>query len=102
MNENISNSKFSLKTIVLLLLPIMLLAGVIAVFLNTSAGLEFKAPVPIEDLTVERIVMQPGSIEIDLRNASPQALTIAQVVIFGFAFLALMGTIDNSNLFKET
>ena len=28
--------------------------------------------------------------------------TIAQVVIFGFAFLALMGTIDNSNLFKET
>ena len=80
MKEKTLMSRFSIQTIGLLL-PIILLVGVIAVFLNTGGGLDFDVPIPIEDLSVERIFMEPGAIEIILRNASPGELSIAQVVI---------------------
>lgn len=72
---------FSWLTAVLLLLPLILLGGVIALFLNTGGGLDLAAPVPIEALTVERIILKPGSIDVIVRNSGPEALTIAQVAI---------------------
>jgi hypothetical protein len=65
----------------LLLLPLILLGGVIAVFVRTGGGLELAPPAPVEELTVERTVLEPGSIDIAVRNSGPEELTIAQVVI---------------------
>lgn len=66
---------------ILLVLPLVLLGGLIWLFLSTGGGLDLEAPVPIEALTVERTVLRPGVIEISVRNASPEPLTISQVVI---------------------
>jgi zinc transporter, ZIP family len=72
---------FSWLTALLLLLPLILLGGVIALFLNTGGGLDLAAPVPIEALTVERTILKPGSIDVIVRNSGPEAVTIAQVSI---------------------
>jgi ZIP family zinc transporter len=73
--------QFSPTTAVLLILPLIVLAGVIVLFLSTGGGLKLSAPAPVEALTVERTILKPGSIDIVLRNAGPKDLTIAQVVI---------------------
>lgn len=68
-------------TLGLLLLPIILLAGVIAIFLNTGGGLNLDAPVPVETLTIERYVLKDNLIEIYVQNTSPQEITLAQAII---------------------
>ncbi len=75
------NKAFNLKTIVLLLLPLVILAGVIVLFLNTGGGLDLAPPAPVEDLTIERYVLNPDRIDIHVRNSGPEAVRIAQVVI---------------------
>jgi len=72
---------WGLTSAVLLLLPLLLLGGVIALFLSTGGGLKLTSPAPVEALSVERTILQPGSIELVVRNTSPQDLTIAQVVV---------------------
>jgi len=73
---------FSLKTASLLILPVLLLAGVILLFLSSNgAGLNVNPVVPIESLAIERTVLTPGTIALHLRNTSPQDLRIAQVII---------------------
>jgi zinc transporter ZupT len=72
---------FSLTTAVLLILPLVALAGVIVLFLNTGGGLALSAPAPVEALSVERTILKRGSIDIAVRNAGPEDLRIAQVVI---------------------
>ena len=72
---------FNMTTAILLLLPLVVLGGVIILFLNTSGGLQLKSPAPVEDLSVERTVLSPGHIEIHVRNAGPEDLTIAQAII---------------------
>lgn len=70
------------NTLGLLLLPLALLAGVIALFFYTSgAGLNVEPAAPIESLSFERTVLRPGEIEFQVRNTSPQALTIAMINI---------------------
>jgi hypothetical protein len=73
----------NLTTTALLILPLVVLAGVILLFLKTGGGLNMAPPVPIETLTVERTLLQPGRIEIALRNTSPKNLTISQVIVNG-------------------
>jgi zinc transporter, ZIP family len=72
---------FGLPAALFLILPLLLLAGVIVLFLTTGGGLQLTSPVPVEDLAVERTVLKPGSIELSLRNAGPEDLTVAQVII---------------------
>lgn len=72
---------FNVVTALLLILPLILLAGVIVLFLNTGGGLQLQSPAPVEALTVERTVLEPGSIDIIVRNGGPEDLTIAQVII---------------------
>jgi zinc transporter ZupT len=68
--------------LVFLLIPVVLLAGVIAIFLVTNgAGLNIEPAAPIEKLEFERTVLRPGVIDLHVRNTSPQELTIAQVII---------------------
>ena len=74
-------SRFTFKTLGLLLLPLLLLGGVIAVFLNTGGGLNLKSPVPVEGLTIERYILKQDRIEIYVLNSSPQEITLAQAII---------------------
>lgn len=81
MTKHATKSSATLRTLVLLLLPVLALLGVIALFLNTGGGLDFVSPAPVEELTIERYTLSPHHIAIHVRNASPQPLTIAQAVI---------------------
>ena len=75
-----------LRTFGLFLIPVILLAAVIALFLQTGGGISFESPVPIEHLTVERVILSgpPENvyhIEVIVRNNSPEPVTIAQVIV---------------------
>ncbi|HEX9925858.1 MAG TPA: metal transporter [Anaerolineae bacterium] len=72
---------FNWLTAILLILPLILLGGVIALFLTTGGGLHLAAPAPIEALTVERTILKPNSIDIVVRNGGPTEITIAQTII---------------------
>ena len=71
----------SVRTILLLLIPILLLAGVIALFLSTGGGLDMQAPVPVENLAVEKYILESNSLDLYVRNTGPEKLTIATVII---------------------
>ena len=81
MTEKTKKSGLSARTLALLLLPVVLLAGVVMLFLNTNGGLELEGPVPIESLTVERTILTLDHFEIVVRNTSPEDITIAQLVV---------------------
>jgi len=68
-------------TAVLLVLPLIVLGGVIWLFLTTGGGLDLTSPAPVEALTVERTILKPGQIEFIVRNAGPEDLQVAQVII---------------------
>lgn len=70
-----------LRTFGLFLLPILLLAGVIALFLSTGGGLDLASPVPVEALTIERYTLEHNSILIHVQNTGPQEIILAQAVI---------------------
>jgi zinc transporter ZupT len=74
-------NRFTLRTFALLLLPIILLGGVIALFLATGGGLNLESPVPIENLDIERYHLEPNLVELHIRNTGPEELTIASVII---------------------
>ena len=77
-----SPSSRNWKTPALFIVPILLLAGVIALFWFTNgAGLNVKPAVPIENLMFERTILRPGEIELHVQNTSPQDLTISQINI---------------------
>jgi zinc transporter ZupT len=77
-----ASKSFGAKTILLLVLPLLLLAGVIVVFLSTGgAGLHVEPAAPVEALSVEKTVLRPDEIEFRIRNTSPQPVTIAAINI---------------------
>jgi zinc transporter, ZIP family len=76
-----TKNRFTFRTLILLLIPIILLAGVIALFLYTGGGLRLESPVPIENLDIERYVLERNEIHLHVRNTGPEELTIATVVI---------------------
>jgi zinc transporter, ZIP family len=66
------------RVIGLALVPLILLVGVILLFLITGgAGLHVKPVVPQEDLAFEKTILKPGEIDLNIRNLSPQQVTIA-------------------------
>ncbi len=71
----------SWRTWLLGFMPVLLLAGVIYLFLQTNAGLNLQTPAPVESLTIERFVLTQEGITIYLRNTGPQELTIAHVIV---------------------
>lgn len=82
MNQTPTPTRPVVNTIFLFLLPIILLAGVIALFFLTSgAGLNIEPAAPIESLVFERTILRPGEIEFQVQNSSPQAITVAQLNI---------------------
>jgi ZIP family zinc transporter len=71
-----------LATSARVVLPLLLLAGVIALFLySKGAGLNVTPAAPIETVQFARTILRPGQIELQVRNTSPQSITVAQVSI---------------------
>jgi len=62
------SSRFTFRTLVLLLIPIILLVGVIVLFLSTGGGLDLQAAAPVEELTIERYTLERNEIELHERN----------------------------------
>ena len=69
------------------LLPLALLGVAIAVFVAFDApGLGDRPGVPVEELAVERTVLRPGELELNVRNDGPDAVAVRQVIVNdGFA-----------------
>ena len=42
-------TRFTFRTLILLLVPIILLVGVIALFLSTGGGLDLQSAAPVEE-----------------------------------------------------
>ncbi|HYN49964.1 MAG TPA: hypothetical protein VES62_03480 [Thermoleophilaceae bacterium] len=68
------------------LIPLVILAGAIGLFVALDApGLD-RVGVPVEELTVERSVLRPGEIELQLRNDGPDPVEVRQAIVNdGFA-----------------
>ena len=68
------------------LVPLLILAGAIGLFVALDApGLD-RVGVPVEELTVERSVLRPGEIELHLRNDGPDPVEVRQAIVNdGFA-----------------
>ncbi|MBM3178766.1 MAG: metal transporter [Chloroflexi bacterium] len=82
MTENTTKTpRFTFQSLILLLVPIILLAGVIALFLSTGGGLSLESAAPVEGVDVERYVLKQNSIELHIRNTGPEEITIANVII---------------------
>jgi hypothetical protein len=64
------------------LLPLVIVGAAIAVFVALDApGLGERTGVPIEEVAVERTVLEPGVIELLVRNDGPDPVTIAQAQV---------------------
>ena len=81
MKEHTTTNRFSIRTFGLLLLPVIVLAGVVFLFLSTGGGLDLQSIAPVEDLTIERYELSPNHIDLYVRNSGPEALTISSVII---------------------
>ena len=67
---------------VLGVVPLLLVAAAVAVFAALDGpGLAERTGPPVEELAVERTVLEPGVIELHLRNDGPDPVTVAQVVV---------------------
>lgn len=62
-------------------LPLALLAGLLAVFAWTGAGSLVPSAAPVEEISFERVLLRDGEIHMTLRNTGPQEVTIAQVIV---------------------
>ena len=69
------------RTILLALLPFILLAAVIAIFLATNAGLPTGTAVVPGELSFERVVLRPNQITLSIVNSGRTELTIAQATV---------------------
>lgn len=70
------------RWIALGLLPLVLLAVVIAIIVATDAGLGERTAPPIEVLSVNRVTLpEPGEIRLEVVNDGPDTITIAQVMV---------------------
>ncbi len=66
-------------TVALTVLPLALLAGVLALIAQT--GLPAVSNVPVETLFVERTVLEPGLVRVTVRNVGPEPIEIAHVTV---------------------
>ena len=63
------------------LVPLVLLAGLIAFFVALDApGLE-RNGVPVEEIAIERTELRPNEIELQVRNDGPDSVRIVQAIV---------------------
>src|ERR687894_1953648 len=64
------------------LVPLLLIVTAIGTFaLLDGPGLGERNGVPVEEIAVERTVLEPGSIELTVRNDGPDPVQIAQAQV---------------------
>ena len=64
------------------LVPLLLIAAAIGLFVALDGpGLGERRGPPVEELAVERTVLEPGTIELTVRNDGPDAVSIAQAQV---------------------
>jgi zinc transporter, ZIP family len=64
------------------LVPLLLIIAAVGAFaLLDGPGLGERRGPPVEELAVERTTLEPGVIELTVRNDGPDAVTIAQAVV---------------------
>jgi zinc transporter ZupT len=75
------------------LVPLALIALALGAFaLLGGPGLGERTGPPVEELAIEKTVLRPGEIELEVRNDGPDAVEIAQVAVNdGFAAFAAEG-----------
>ena len=79
---------------VLGLVPLLLIGLAIGVFATLGApGLGDRRGPPVEELAIERTVLEPGVIELTVRNDGPDEVTVAQAVV-NDAFAQFSGADD--------
>jgi zinc transporter, ZIP family len=61
--------------------PLLLIAGLVAAFLAFNPIATLRSVPPVEELAVERTTLEPGVIELRVRNDGPDPVTIAQVLV---------------------
>jgi zinc transporter, ZIP family len=76
-----ATNRFNPRTVVLLLIPVILLAGVIALFLSTGGGLNLRSPAPVENLNIERYHLERNMIDIHVQNTGPDELRVASLIV---------------------
>ncbi|MFQ5797676.1 MAG: ZIP family metal transporter, partial [Bacteroidota bacterium] len=77
-----SDYKFSkLKIAFWAVLPVALLVVFVAIFLGRDTLLVGKTPPLIENVAIESITFHPDEIVVQVRNAGPREVTIAQVAV---------------------
>src|SRR5215218_2079579 len=80
--DRAAKTPFSLRSLALLLLPLILLAAVLTLIVKTDAGLGDRTAPPIETLNVNRVTLpERGMIELHVTNDGPDPITIAQVLV---------------------
>jgi ZIP family zinc transporter len=68
--------------IFLIVLPLLLLVGLLALFMVTGAGLVSRSAPPVEDLTIDRITLPAQEqIVVEVTNGGADPVTIAQVQV---------------------
>ena len=75
------------------LVPLALIALALGAFaLLGGPGLGERTGPPVEELAIEKTILRPGEIELEVRNDGPDAVEIAQVAVNdGFAAFAAEG-----------
>ena len=64
------------------LIPLALILAAVGAFaLLDGPGLGDRRGPPVEELAVERTTLEPGRIELSVRNDGPDAVTISQVIV---------------------
>ena len=63
------------------LLPVFVIAGLVAVFLMFDPIGQLRSVPPVETLSFERTTLEPGNIELLVRNDGPDPVSIAQVLV---------------------
>jgi zinc transporter, ZIP family len=67
---------------VLVLVPLALIAAALVALLTVGGDtLGDRVGPPVENLAVERTVLEPGTIELTVRNPGPDPVTVAQVFV---------------------
>lgn len=70
------------RTVILVLIPLLLLAGLLTFLFISGAGLGKRTAPPIEELTIDRITLPaPNQIVIEVTNGGADPVTIAQVLV---------------------
>ena len=63
------------------LAPLLVIAGLVALFLAFNPIGSLREPPPVEELAVERAVLTEGAIRLELRNDGPGDVSVAQVLV---------------------